>query len=685
MSEAITRLNAALEGRYRIESELGEGGMATVYLADDIKHERKVALKVLKPELAAVVGAERFLAEIKTTAKLTHPNILPLFDSGEADSHLFYVMPYVKGDSLRDRLDREHQLPVDEAVRIAISVAEALDHAHREGVIHRDIKPGNILLQDGQPVVADFGIALAVSVEQTDRLTQSGVSVGTSKYMSPEQATGEGELGPASDIYSLGCVLYEMLSGDPPHTGSARAVLAKMLTQRPTDIRQIRDAVPGPVSAALETALARVSADRFATAAEFADALAVQTTREDVGQGKGPEGDQASIPESTAIYNAVTKHWPKIALGSIGAAVGAGFTFGRIEGVSFQSYIFTWAMTTAGIWFLFDKTEAAMSARSRKQVVGWLGRPYGSALEAIPAQFELLFDRIFGERHLSVDCFAASCGVSLYAAVVMFGFTLTTDAWLTVPAAPLAFPLLVWVLASTAAFARVSLRWFPKGRVVFLRWPIGWKHHIKPMLQLIVLYLGLVAPFILFFEFRAPSDSMVEALLGVSFGFFALALFNFLPDYLSLLETRWAIRWMGRGKNVFLVLLLDFGLTCVAWTVVPSLILLLARPSVWPDYSVVFMILAPLRLVFQAGVLDVEGPVRTAVQLSFVTTFATSAWLWLYMMSVFLSRALLRMNNGVGFLLRATDVEKQPFRSMGFVSVIIVSALFALGLPLVLL
>jgi len=186
MNDQVSRLNAALEGRYSIERELGEGGMATVYLADDLKHERKVALKVLKPELAAVVGAERFLAEIKVTANLQHPNILPLFDSGEADNFLFYVMPYVEGESLRERLDREHQLPVDEAVRIATDMAEALDYAHRHGVVHRDIKPANVLLVESRPEIADFGIALAVGAAGGDRLTETGLSVGTPYYMSPE-------------------------------------------------------------------------------------------------------------------------------------------------------------------------------------------------------------------------------------------------------------------------------------------------------------------------------------------------------------------------------------------------------------------------------------------------------------------------------------------------------------------
>ncbi|HSM04649.1 MAG TPA: serine/threonine-protein kinase, partial [Longimicrobiales bacterium] len=208
--DPIARLNAALEGRYHIERELGVGGMATVYLADDLRHERKVALKVLKPELAAVVGADRFLAEIKTTANLQHPNILPLFDSGEADGFLFYVMPLVEGESLRDRIEREKQLPVDEAVRIATDVAEALQAAHDEGVIHRDIKPANILLSNGEPLVSDFGIALAVGAAGGGRLTETGLSLGTPHYMSPEQATGDVHVGPAADVYALGCVLYEM-------------------------------------------------------------------------------------------------------------------------------------------------------------------------------------------------------------------------------------------------------------------------------------------------------------------------------------------------------------------------------------------------------------------------------------------------------------------------------------------
>ena len=210
MTDPITRLNAALDGRYRVEREIGEGGMAVVYLAEDLRHERNVALKVLKPELAAVVGAERFLAEIKTTANLQHPHILPLHDSGEADGFLFFVTPYIEGDTLRDKIDREKQLGIEEALDITKKVASALDHAHKHGVVHRDIKPGNILLSaEGEPTVADFGIALAVAQAGGGRVTETGLSVGTPHYMSPEQATGDRDVDPRADVYALGCALRD--------------------------------------------------------------------------------------------------------------------------------------------------------------------------------------------------------------------------------------------------------------------------------------------------------------------------------------------------------------------------------------------------------------------------------------------------------------------------------------------
>jgi serine/threonine-protein kinase len=274
MLDPNPRLVAALADRYRLERELGAGGMATVYLAKDLRHDRNVALKVLRPELAAVIGAERFLAEIKTTAALQHPHILPLFDSGQADGFLFYVMPLIEGESLRDRLNRERQLPVEDAVQLAKEIGAALDYAHRHGVIHRDIKPENILLHDGAALVADFGIALAVSHAGGNRMTETGLSLGTPGYMSPEQATGERGLDARADVYSLGCLLYEMLAGEPPHTGpTIQAVIAAVVTKEPERLSLRRRSVPANVEAAVHKALAKLPADRFATAEAFVRAL----------------------------------------------------------------------------------------------------------------------------------------------------------------------------------------------------------------------------------------------------------------------------------------------------------------------------------------------------------------------------------------------------------------------------
>src|SRR5205823_3736764 len=274
-TEALT---SAFAGRYRIEREVGAGGMATVYLAADVRHDRRVAIKVLKPELAAVLGAERFVVEIKTTAALQHPHILPLFDSGTADGFLYYVMPYIEGETLRTKLDRETQLGIDEAVRITREVADALDYAHRHGVIHRDIKPENILLHDGRPMVADFGIALALSAAAGGRMTETGLSLGTPHYMSPEQATAEKELSNRSDIYSLGCVLYEMLTGNPPHTGaSAQQIIMKIVTEEAAPVTKLRKSVPANVAAAVAVSLEKLPADRFASAKDFAAALTNQS------------------------------------------------------------------------------------------------------------------------------------------------------------------------------------------------------------------------------------------------------------------------------------------------------------------------------------------------------------------------------------------------------------------------
>jgi dipeptidyl aminopeptidase/acylaminoacyl peptidase/tRNA A-37 threonylcarbamoyl transferase component Bud32 len=270
----VEQLNNSLAGRYEVEREIGAGGMATVYLAQDVRHHRRVALKLLKPELGAVLGAERFLSEIRVTANLQHPNLLPLFDSGEADGLLFYVMPYVEGESLRQRIDRDKQLPIEDAVRISTAIAGALDYAHRHGVIHRDLKPENVLLHDGQPLVADFGIALAVSNAGGQRVTQTGLSLGTPQYMSPEQATGDRNVDGRTDIYSLGAVTYEMLVGEPPHLGTtAQAIIARLMTEEPRPLTTSRRSVPDYVEGAVLHALEKLPADRFQTAKEFADAL----------------------------------------------------------------------------------------------------------------------------------------------------------------------------------------------------------------------------------------------------------------------------------------------------------------------------------------------------------------------------------------------------------------------------
>ena len=307
MSELET-LTAALADRYTIEREIGAGGMATVYLARDLKHDRRVALKVLKPELGAVLGVERFLNEIKTTANLQHPHILPLFDSGAVNDTVFYAMPFVDGETLRDRLTREKQLPIDDALRIAREAADALQYAHERGVIHRDIKPENILLQGGHALVADFGIALAASSIGGARMTETGMSLGTPRYMSPEQAMGERTLDARTDVYALGCVLYEMLVGDPPFTGStAQAIVARVITGTPESLTAQRSTIPMHVEAAVMTALAKLPADRFATAATFANALtnqayATSATRAGV----------AAVRPST--------QWKRLAIASTGVA-----------------------------------------------------------------------------------------------------------------------------------------------------------------------------------------------------------------------------------------------------------------------------------------------------------------------------------------------------------------------------
>src|SRR4026209_1600474 len=275
MTSPAERLEAALSDRYRIERELGAGGMATVYLANDIRHDRLVAVKGLRPGLAAVIAAERFLAEIQLTANLNHPHILPLFDSGEADSFLYYVMPYVEGESLREKLDREQQLSIDEAVHHGRAIASALDYAHRQGIVHRDMKPENVMLYEGEAMVMDFGIAKAVSAAGPETLTQTGMMVGTPAYVSPEQAAGEANLDGKSDQYSLACILYEMIAGERPFSGTTpQSIMAKRFTETPRPLRAIRNTVPASVEKAVSRAMSTDGGARYATTAQVGQALA---------------------------------------------------------------------------------------------------------------------------------------------------------------------------------------------------------------------------------------------------------------------------------------------------------------------------------------------------------------------------------------------------------------------------
>jgi len=310
---SFDKLSKALSDRYRIEREIGSGGMATVYLAHDLKHNRKVALKVLRPELAEALGAERFLREIETTANLRHPHILPLYDSGDADGFLYYVMPFVEGESLRDRMNREKQLPLDDALPIAREVADALDYAHTRAVIHRDIKPENIMLESGHAVVADFGIARAVDAAGGDRLTETGLSLRTPTYMSPEQAAGERELDGRSDLYALGCVLYEMLAGQPPFTGpTVESVIHQHLTAPSPPVTQFRPAVPPEITGALQRSLAKAPADRFNSVARFADALGAaqpSTSHAAKPAGRTTSRRWAMLAATVAVFALGTLGW----------------------------------------------------------------------------------------------------------------------------------------------------------------------------------------------------------------------------------------------------------------------------------------------------------------------------------------------------------------------------------------
>ena len=363
------QLQASLTGRYEVEREIGRGGMATVYLARDLRHARAVALKVLDPELGAILGADRFLSEIRVTANLQHPNLLPLFDSGEADGLLFYVMPFVEGETLRARLDREKQLPVDEAVRLSVAVAGALDYAHRHGVIHRDLKPENILLHDGQPLLADFGIALAVSNAGGQRVTQTGLSLGTPQYMSPEQATGDRAIDARTDIYSLAAVTYEMLTGEPPHSGTtAQAIIARLMTESPRPIASSRRSVPAYVEAAVARGLEKLPADRFQTAKEFGDAL----------QGNGPvltANRSIAASAAAAPHGRNVRRWlVPIAAGVLGAAA-AWFVGSRLRPVapSFPTTRFQ-VVVPPGVTPVVSGSAVALSPDGRLAVFTAMGR-----------------------------------------------------------------------------------------------------------------------------------------------------------------------------------------------------------------------------------------------------------------------------------------------------------------------
>jgi TolB-like protein/tRNA A-37 threonylcarbamoyl transferase component Bud32/Flp pilus assembly protein TadD len=335
MSDPHGRLQAELAGRYPIERELGRGGMATVFLARDVRHDRRVALKVLHPELAATLGPERFLREVRLAARLQHPHVLSVYDSGDAGGQLWFTMPYIEGETLRDRLRREGQLPIDDALRIARETADALDYAHQQGIVHRDIKPENILLTTRHALVADFGIARALGsaaapdgASREQRLTETGMSIGTPAYMSPEQASGDREVDARSDIYSLGCVLYEMLAGEPPFTGaSAQAILLRKFTENPRPLRAVRDTVPPEIEAAVARALARSPADRFASARDLVKVL------ESAGSGQR-SGIASASPAGAGVEQTVVGRrpgllfrYPLVATLLIGIAIGLGVLF----------------------------------------------------------------------------------------------------------------------------------------------------------------------------------------------------------------------------------------------------------------------------------------------------------------------------------------------------------------------
>jgi len=393
MHDPVPRLPATLADRYAIDRELGKGGMATVYLAEDLKHGRKVALKVLRPDLAAVLGADRFIQEIRTTAQLQHPHILPLFDSGEADGFLYYVMPYIEGETLREKLNRETQLPIDEAVRIASEVADALQYAHDQGVIHRDIKPENILLHNGRAMVADFGIALALSAAAGGRMTETGLSLGTPHYMSPEQATAEKSITSPSDVYSLGCVLYEMLAGDPPYTASsAQAIISKIVIEPARPVTDRRKSVPPNIVAAVAKSLEKLPADRFGSASAFAAALHDATfTTGTAMAGLGPSARRSPLTSTLVALLVVaiglaawgwlrsgpepptTREWIGLSLIRPTGALYEGWSQNLALAPDGSAIVFGDSTSARGAWQLFLKEEGSDTAVAIPGTVGGAG------------------------------------------------------------------------------------------------------------------------------------------------------------------------------------------------------------------------------------------------------------------------------------------------------------------------
>jgi serine/threonine-protein kinase len=389
MTETRSHLTTALADRYRLERELGAGGMANVYLAFDLRHDRKVAIKVVKPELAAVIGAERFLREIKTIATLQHPHILGLIDSGEVNGTAYYVMPFVEGESLRDRLTREKQLPINDAIRVATEVASALDYAHRHGVIHRDIKPENIMLHDGSALVADFGIALAISsAGASSRMTETGMSLGTPHYMSPEQAMGEREITARSDIYALGCVLYEMLTAEPPFEGAtAQAIVARVLTESPRSLRPQRKSVPAHVEAAVLTALEKLPADRFESAKAFAEALA-----DPAYSGASSSATRGIPPYVAAKSGAPSRRWlvaAAIALVSAASGLAAGWVAWHQQAAEFPPTVLRYTMVLPDSLALTDALGTPMAYARDGSTFAYSSRAglmlrYADRLDVVP-------------------------------------------------------------------------------------------------------------------------------------------------------------------------------------------------------------------------------------------------------------------------------------------------------------